>query len=242
MGPYNYNYGVAVIWRRQTFTLERDRSGIMGTNDVFVAAELRWTRYPGRQNVLVYGVHLSSGETQAREHDRLQEIQTVLNYVRLNAKDRMILLMGDFNTDPFNTSHVTSLCIPEVLKFVLDTKDTKTFFRSVYDLPASSDDALFTTMKERAGNAGTRQRVSAGAKGAVQRKRNNNGDFVDVDKSGLSKRVIDYIFAAGDAFAVTQTLAIPSEEALREQGMVIPSRWYPSDHFAIAARLKITRR
>jgi hypothetical protein len=81
--------------------------------------------------------------------------------------------------------------------------------------------------------------VSAAAKHAVQKKKNKDGTVSTVDKSGLTKRVIDYIFFQRGAFTVTHTLEVPSMETLRPKGMVIPSRWYPSDHFAIAARLRV---
>ena len=143
----------------------------MGTDkkDIFVAAELRWKKYAmKRPNVLVYGVHLSSGENQKREDARLDEIQTVLNLLKTNLTSNMILLMGDFNTDPFSTENVAAKCVSHVSDFSVNGTP---FFCSAYDLPESPSDGAFTTMKERGGNDDTRRNGACQRRQSMQSRR-----------------------------------------------------------------------
>ena len=52
--------------------------------------------------------------------------------------------------------------------------------------------------------------------------------------------MIDYIFYTHNHFHRTGYLELPAKETMDEFGRYLPSRWYPSDHFALMAELEYT--
>jgi hypothetical protein len=67
-------------------------------------------------------------------------------------------------------------------------------------------------------------------------------DGTRIDKAGLQKRTIDYIFhlrrpsEEGPALTVLGHTPLPTDEEVDAHGAgVIPSRWHPSDHFCLVA-------
>ena len=74
-------------------------------------------------------------------------------------------------------------------------------------------------------------------RGAVQVKETSvTGQRLIVPKGGRVERMIDYILFRDHHFRCLDTLQFPTPADLEANGCLIPSRYYPSDHFQSVCR------
>lgn len=221
--------GVALFWKRDEWDLV-----IEETPNVYRQMSRKWEEWPlvttarlqhrrTHQRLRVCAVHLASGEDDKWERMRKTQIDDILEALN-NLEPCNSILLGDFNADPFYTfdDGTQESCIN-----ALNEK-----WKSVYTLPSNETEQFAgkhsTTIKHRDG------------KDAIQFKKNKQtGEYGDIkDKRDRKMRTIDYIFHKG--LKVHRTLLLPSAEYLKNYGMNIPSRYYPSDHFALVAEMKFS--
>merc|ERR1712032_258976 len=87
------------------------------------------------------GTHLKAKAGEENEKLRELHIEQMLGHLS-NCEPAHVVLCGDFNTDPFDVEHHKARAVPAVLGHDMG-------FCSAYPLPASAEDAGYTTWKRR---------------------------------------------------------------------------------------------
>jgi len=211
-----YSDGVCVFWKKDEFTLVKSFLNVQVFNNPVVMIGLKDAR--GRLMACVT-THLKASECQEAENERLKQVQDSVAKIEEfrqevlsaeNASECAVVFCGDFNTEPFTNDKQEALAVDYI------TKNTK--FESAYFLPRCKDDV--------SSHGGHHERPSKYAATTVK---SRYGGF----KDGFACRVIDYIWV--EELEVVERLWFPFEKDI--ETIMLPNK-YPSDHYAIAARLK----
>ena len=142
-----YTMGTAVFWRVNTFDLVDDYTQDIGIGRVVL---IRLRHRIRRNDLLVCGVHLGSGDRVSDEDYRSTQLDKILQRLeQSDLKDLPTVFLGDFNADTAimkgETSDVPTKCVPRVLEFGS--------FVSAYPLAVTmaQQKSMATTMKFRSG-------------------------------------------------------------------------------------------
>jgi nocturnin len=212
-----YSDGVAIFWRRGLF--ERLPPGAEGEGPADEHSS------PPVAHVSVNLKHIPSGKVicantchlkAKREHEATRQAQaaTILGRSPGAAAEPAMLLMGDFNTTP--TEHCTaedeSMTVIEYVKRWRDG-----YLSSAYPIMAPAD-------------------ASSGSGGEAARWTYSTWKS---RKGREVKCLIDYIWYSRRHFEVLWTLDAPPPAEMGASASKLPDSRYPSDHLALAAKLRI---
>jgi len=206
-----YSDGVAIFWKKNEFVLEDSEAATQISRNPVVMVTLKDIK-KGRR-LLVATTHLKASEGPEAEGRRFNQVKELLQRVTKKRESTKchVVICGDFNTDAFNYEKQNALVVPHVID---------DGFTSAYPLPTSKD--------VLSADGGVEDKPAEYFATTVKERQ---GSF----KAGVAKRSIDYIFYGENDFNVIQRLFAPLANAI--ESTHLPNK-YPSDHYALAARLQ----
>jgi endonuclease/exonuclease/phosphatase family metal-dependent hydrolase len=155
----NYGYwsdGSCVFWKTAMFTLLADHSGNLGPSDPNPFVLLELLHVTTKQKVLVAATHLKSKSGLPEEKRRTTQIHTIMTKIETFGVPLPVIIMGDFNTDPYTvksenkTDPPNSFVDPTCYNSIRDAG-----YASAYHIPVDKDNAternMWTTSKSRKG-------------------------------------------------------------------------------------------
>lgn len=144
-----YSDGVGIFWKDAAFEQENvvveghfeDADGSR-SNQVYLLVDLRHRL--SDETIRVAGTHLKAKSGEVNERLRTLHVGQLLNALCREPEPRHMVILGDFNTDPFD---VSGEHMARAVPAVLDSAAPK--FLSAYPLPQSSEKGDYTTWKRR---------------------------------------------------------------------------------------------
>lgn len=210
-----YSDGVCLFWKKDEFTLVKSFVSVQAFNNPFIMVGLKDRK---DRHLVCVTTHLKSSEGQEAENKRFNQIKDSVEKIKAFRTEVSaslsstcpVLFCGDFNTDPFTYEKQEALVVPHV-------KDAG--LHSAYRLPARKEDLM--------PHGGHQERPATYPATTVKER----VGF----KDGCAIRCIDYIWYCAEKFDFVERLLLPLEKDV--ESIHLPNA-YPSDHYALAARLK----
>lgn len=141
-----YSDGVALFWKNDKFTLIDDQTASDNQSCPFIVAPLRVN---ANEKVIVCSTtHLKAKPSLENEMKRDVQIEGVLDSMNrcfTSVGGDAMVLLGDFNTDPYSSDSATAIVIPRVLKW------NDACLSHAYPLPTDTLCGSYTTWKSRSG-------------------------------------------------------------------------------------------